>query len=182
MLDDRRLGILAALGIDVYRLRAAEAEAPPAQQPVTASAAAGVPNDRSAVAPAVDGDENAAAEGQPAEPALVLACAPGARRDARAAASLARILRAIGSSDAAAAWVEVGAGTPARAVPLAAAYLMVGADAARACSALLPLAVQDAAAIAVIADPAVAAADAAAKRALWQSLKPLARRLRAAAE
>ena len=76
--------------------------------------------------------------------------------------------------------IETAADGSLTALPEAPAYLMIGAAAARACSAHLSIERQNALMLVVIDDePAMALRDAAAKRALWQQLKPLARRLRA---
>ena len=63
-------------------------------------------------------------------------------------------------------------------VPRAAAYLVLGATLAREFGANLPAAQQNAAVIAVADEPSTSFAGAMAKRALWQSLKPIARRAR----
>ena len=144
--DARQLEVLAAIGIDVYRLRS-----PPAM--------------------------SAAAQA----PALVVACAKGDRSRADSARRLTQILRALGASDADTAWVEAAPGAPLPAVPDAPAYLMIGSEVARACSAQLPLQRQDDATIVILADIGDIGRGVTARRALWQALKPLARRLRAAA-
>lgn len=156
--DARQLAILAAIGIEVFRLRA-----PP-----------GAPADPVA-APGTTSDAGA----NPASPRLVVAAAAGLRSDARCAARIAQIVRAVGAPQSATAWIDVAAGAAATALPDAPAYLMLGAAAARACSAQMPIARQQAASIAVIDD--IGAVDSgAARRVLWQTLKPLARRLHAA--
>ena len=63
-------------------------------------------------------------------------------------------------------------------VPRAAAYLVLGAALAREFGANVPAAQQQAAVIAVADEPAASFAGGVAKRALWQSLKPIARRAR----
>ena len=60
-------------------------------------------------------------------------------------------------------------------VPSATAYLVLGAALAREFGANLPAARQHAAVIAVADEPAASFAGGMAKRALWQSLKPIAR-------
>jgi hypothetical protein len=153
MLDEaRRLEILAALGVDVYVLRDAPPPAPPALA---------VP------------DEPAR---QLSPPRLVVACAPAARIEWQPRCT--QLVRALGLAQDAVTFLSAGAAV-APPVPEAPAYLMLGAEAARACSAQLPLARQQSAAIAVVDDSAVRARDGAGKRALWSALKPLARRLRA---
>jgi len=63
-------------------------------------------------------------------------------------------------------------------IPRAAAYLVFGAALAREFGANLPAAQQNAAVIAVADEPATSFNSGMAKRALWQSLKPIARRAR----
>ena len=63
-------------------------------------------------------------------------------------------------------------------VPRAAAYLVLGAALAREFGANMPAAQQRAAVIAIADEPASSFAGGVAKRALWQSLKPIARRAR----
>jgi len=147
--EARRFEILAALGIDVYVLRAAP---PPAALPAMAVA------------------------GEPASPRLVVACAPAARIELQPRCT--QLVRALGLAQDDVAFLSAGAAV-APPVPEAPAYLMLGAEAARACSAQLPLGRQQSAAIAVVDDSAARARDGAGKRALWSALKPLARRLRA---
>jgi hypothetical protein len=158
MLDEgSRLAVLAAIGIDVYRLRAADAQG--------------------------DASRTAALAEHPAvaEPArLVVGCVNGAGRNPSLARLLPQLLRSVGVADAAARRIETAADGSLTALPEAPAYLMIGAAAARACSARLSIERQNALMLVVIEDePAMALRDAAAKRALWQQLKPLARRLRA---
>ncbi len=159
MLDEgSRLAVLAAIGIDVYRLRAADA------QGETFHAA-----EPYAEVPAV------------AEPArLVVGCANGAGRNPSLARLLPQLLRSVGIADAAVRRIETAADGSLTALPEAPAYLMIGAAAARACSAHLSIEQQNTLALVVIdAEPTTALRDAGAKRALWQQLKPLARQLRA---
>jgi hypothetical protein len=158
MLDEgSRLAVLAAIGIDVYRLRAADAQG--------------------------DASWTAALAEHPAvaEPArLVVGCVNGAGRNPSLARLLPQLLRSVGVADSAARRIETAADGSLTALPEAPAYLMIGAAAARACSAHLSIERQNALMLVVIDDePAMALRDAAAKRALWQQLKPLARRLRA---
>ena len=63
-------------------------------------------------------------------------------------------------------------------VPCAAAYLVLGASLAREFGANLPADRQKAAVIAVADEPSTSFNGGMAKRALWQSLKPIARRAR----
>ena len=158
MLDDgRRLEVLAAIGIDVYRLRATDVGAP---QPVVE-----LPRVEEAALPA-------------GRPRLVIACPGVVRRDARFARVSAQIVRALGVSASAVRWIETTADDSAP-LPDVPAYLMIGPTAARACSAHLSLEQQNTATIAVSAEGTEMFRDAVARRATWQALKPLLRRLRA---
>jgi hypothetical protein len=69
-------------------------------------------------------------------------------------------------------------GADANEIPNAAAYLVLGAALAREFGANVPAAQQQAAVIAVADEPTISFAGAMSKRALWQSLKPIARRAR----
>lgn len=156
--DARQLAILAAIGIDVYCLRGPEpAAAPPGAGELAA---------------------DAAAVGGATDVRLVIATSAGLLRDRRMAQRVAQLARAIGAAPAQTRTVDVGA--DGAALPDAPAYLMIGAAAARACSAQMPIARQQAAAIAVVDDLA-AIGGGAVRRVLWQTLKPLAWRVRAAA-
>jgi len=158
MLDEgSRLAVLAAIGIDVYRLRVVDAQG--------------------------DTSRTAALAGHPAvaEPArLVVGCGNGAGRNPSLARLLPQLLRSVGVADAAVRRIETAPDGSLAALPEAPAYLMIGAAAARACSAHLSIERQNTLMLVVIdAETATALRDVAAKRALWQQLKPLARRLRA---
>ena len=154
MLDDgRRRELLAAIGIDVYCLRGtvgAVEEARPDYGAAPATAAA----------------------------RAVIACPESVRHDARLARQLAQLVRALGLDAAEAAWVETDGDSLNSALPEVSCYLMLGAAAARACSAQLSLAQQSAATLALAGEAAAAFGDAASRRALWQTLKPVVRRLR----
>ena len=153
MLDDgRRLEILAAIGVDVYRLRAAARDA---ATPAPSGAAA---------APAAR---------------IAIVCARAARAGSSGKSPLTPILRALGVDAAAANWIETTGDGGAGTLPDLPAYLMIGAAAARAASQQLTLTQQQQATIVVTPEADALPRDAAAKRALWQALKPLARRLRA---
>jgi hypothetical protein len=71
-------------------------------------------------------------------------------------------------------WYDVGASVPDD----AAGYVVIGTEAARALGVQLSTMQQNTAIIAATAEPAALLPDGAAKRALWQVLKPVARRLR----
>jgi len=156
MLDEsRRLEVLTALGVDVYRLRGAG----------SAATAAGLPSPEPA---------------NSIEPArLVVASAHGASREPTLARLLPQILRALAVPDSAVRRVETGADGSLAQLPDATAYLMLGTATARACCAHLSIERQNAVTLAVIdGDGGAASASAGARRALWQQLKPLVRRLR----
>ena len=157
MLDEGgRLAVLAAIGIDVYRLRVSDA-----------------PGDRSRVAALA---EHSAV----AEPVrLVVGCVNGAGRNGNLARLLPQLLRSVGVADAAVRRIETAADGSLAELPRAPAYLMIGAAAARACSAHLSIEQQNTLMLVVIDDEPASLHNAAAKRTLWQQLKPLAKRLRA---
>lgn len=153
MLDDgRRRELLAAIGIDVYCLRAT---AGAVEEAAPAYAAARVTR-------------------------AVIACPAGTRSDAKLAKPFAHLVRALGLGADDAAWVETDGDRLKAALPNVSCYLMLGATAARACSAQLSLEQQTAATIAVAAESAEAFGDGPARRALWHAIKPLVRRLRTA--
>jgi hypothetical protein len=156
MLDERRRELLAAIGIESYCLRVTQAGA-------DAGLAAA---------------ESPAARDAPASVRVVIACPREVRRDARLAQPLRQLACALGVDAAAAAWVETDGDPIDAALPDVDCYLMLGAAAARACSAQLSLERQGTATIAVSAEPGELFRDAAGRRALWQSLKPLLHRLR----
>lgn len=163
MLDEgRRLEILAALGVDVYVLRVASPR-------IAAREAKTDP------APSARDAEGESAPAAVSAPRLVVACPPGTRRELQA--RCVQLVRALGLAQHDAAFLSAGS-VVAPQVPEAPAYLMLGAEAARACSAQLPLERQQGATIAIADDAWLLASDAAAKRALWSALKPLAWRLR----
>ena len=153
--DDRRLELLAAIGIDVYRLRPSAAA--PRRGAVRDGAAAPMPAAASAA------------------PSVAICCDEAARTEAWRAPRFAQLVRALGVDPAAVAWVDASTDGALPDVPC---YLMIGAAAARACSAQLSLEQQRVATIAVSADADRLFGDAPSRRALWQVLKPLARRLR----
>ncbi len=152
MMDATRLRLLEAMGIDVYALRAREAA------PVRAAA-------------------SAAAE-TPARLAVV--CARGVRGDARLARLFAQLPYTVGLADTAIEWLEADANGELAGVGDAPAYLVLGAAMARALGVQLSTMQQSTVTIAVTAEPAQLPGAAADKRALWQAMKPIVRRLRGA--
>ena len=162
MLDEsQRLEVLAAIGIDVYRLRST------ARDVATAAVAPGF-------------DSNAPADpGAESEAGLVVVCPHGARAEARLARQFVQLPQALGIAASRLTWIDTPADGTLAELPAAPAYLLVGSSAARACAAHLSLTQQSQATIAVCAEPQELLAGAQSSRVLWQVLKPLARRLRA---
>jgi hypothetical protein len=158
MLDEgRRLQVLAAMGVDVYQLRGVRGGA---------TAAAPAPTERSATIP----DTGVG---------VVAVCARGVRAEPRLARLFAQLPHALGIAASRMTWIEMSADGTLAALPAAPAYLLIGSAAARAGAVHLPLTRQNQATIAVCAEPQELLAGAQARRALWQVIKPLARRLRA---
>lgn len=121
---------------------------------------------RTAAAPASSHDDAAVSHG---------IVAVIGRRQAVPARLPAQLPRALGIAPARLQWWDVGA------APLpenAAAYVAIGTEAARSLGVQLSTMQQNATVIAATAEPAVLLRDGAARRALWQILKPVARRLR----
>jgi hypothetical protein len=159
MLDEgRRLQVLAAMGVDVYLLRGVRDGASPAATALPA----GVRESASAAAASV-----------------VAVCARGVRAELRIARLFANLPRALGIAPSLLTWVEMSADETLPALPDVPCYLFVGTATARVCAAQLSLTQQNQATIAVCAEPQELLAGAPARRALWQVIKPLARRLRA---
>lgn len=162
MLDEgRRLQVLAAIGVDVYRLRGARDAA------VAAASALEAPP------VTIAGSADAAGVG------VVAVCARGARAEPRLSRLFGQLPGALGIAASRLTWIEMSADGTLTGLPAAPAYLLVGSSAARAGAAHLSLTQQHEATIAVCAEPHELLADAQARRVLWQILKPLARRLRA---
>jgi len=136
--EAQRVSMLQTMGIDVYRLRAADVRLPAADALVSALKIAGV-------------------------------CVS----DAVPARLRGQLSRALGAPDDSVHWCNVGDGVPDD----AAAYVVIGTEAARALGVQLSTMQQNTAIIAATAEPAALLRDAAAKRALWQILKPVAHRL-----
>lgn len=152
-LDARRAGILAAMGVEVYRLRAHDVPASPALQPIEAQAAA---NDA---------------------PRVLLVCTQGDRRDSRLARLYAQLPRALAVEASAIGWCEADASGELAAPPPAPAYLVFGSPMARSLGTHLSTLQQRESVIAVTEESAQLPGGAAGKRALWQVLKPIAHAL-----
>lgn len=170
MMDARRLAMLEAMGIDVLALRARTHASVPAQTPL-ADAASDWGNQTGA------GASNATDAAR--SPRLCIVCAHGVRSDVRLKGFFAQIARALALDAAALGWLEADAASVLPAPPAASAYLVLGSALVPAFGAQLATAQQNAAVIAVSDDAADLPGDAAGKRALWQALKPIARRLAA---
>ena len=97
------------------------------------------------------------------------------RRGALPATFKAQLPRALGIAAPRVQWYDVSATDLPE---TAAAYVVIGTEAARALGAQLSTMRQNAALIATTAEPADLLRGGAGKRALWQILKPVARRLR----
>jgi hypothetical protein len=119
----------------------------------------------------------ASAPAQRTQPRVAVVCARGIRADARLARVFKHLPQTLGVAPAAIEWLEADADGKLAVATEAIAYLVFGAAMARALGVQLSTMQQNTAAIAVTADPALLPGTAADKRALWQVLKPLARRL-----
>ena len=97
------------------------------------------------------------------------------KRDAISARLQAQLPRALGIANERVQWGDVSA---AHLPGNAAAYVVIGTAGARALGVHLSTMQHNATVIAATAEPAALLRDGAAKRALWQILKPVARRLR----
>ena len=147
--EAQRRSVLTAMGIDVYLLRGGTAHAP-------ATTGAGAAPQEAA--------------------GLIVACAGG---DEGGSARLRNLLPlALGIEPGRVRWIEADARGNLPEVPNAAAYLALGAAMPRALGAHLSTMQQNSATIAAADDATLSLRDALSKRALWQALKPLARRLR----
>ena len=162
MTDATRLRLLQAMGIDVYVPRTQ-----------AASGLAVFPSEANA-------GETAAASVAQDGVALVVVH-PRAMRDAvRFAHFFQHLPHALGIGAEAIAWCDVDAEGRLADVIQADSYLVLGAAAARALGAQLSTVQQGTATIAVTAESAQLLGSVADKRALWQALKPIARRVREA--
>ena len=147
--ETQRRRLLDVMGIDVYVLRA-----PPASAATPIFAVAAV------------------------NEILVVACArdPG---DAQTARLRAALPLALGIDATRIQWLQASAGGALPPPPAAAAYLALGAEMPRALGVHLSTMQQNSAVIAAADAPSACLRDGLSRRALWQALKPVARRLRA---
>jgi len=95
-------------------------------------------------------------------------------KEATALRFKAQLPRALGIAEDHLQWCDVGAPVPGD----AGAYVVIGTEAARALGAQLSTMQQNRSLIATTAEPSDLLRGGAAKRALWQVLKPIARRVR----
>ncbi|MEP6940233.1 MAG: hypothetical protein ABI846_10745 [Rudaea sp.] len=174
MAEPGRSQVLAAMGIEVLRLRGSGERSLPTDRAGTPAAAA---TDLSA--PAISTTDASAPHA--AAPRVLIVCAQGHRADARTARMVAQLPRALGTSAASIVWCEADARGDVTAPPHVPAYLVLGNAMAHALGAQLPTTQQRAAVIAVIGEPDALPADGSGKRGLWQALKPIARALRESA-
>jgi hypothetical protein len=156
MIDATRLRTLEAMGIDVYALRVGKITRPDVVL--------------------VEATQNRAAEAR-AVRRLIVVCAQGVRSDVRLARWFKYLPQTFGIGAGAIEWLEADASGALASAEEAPAYLVLGAAMARALGVQLSTMQQSTATIAVSADPARLPGGAADKRALWQALKPIARRL-----
>ncbi len=156
--EAQRLQTLAAMGIDVYLLRTRGAAGGG-----EAAAEAGLPL------------QAPVAEAKAESLALVVACAQGGDADTpRLRTTLPLVL---GISATRIVWIEPDVAGALAPPPPAPAYLALGADVARALGEQLSTMQQKSAVIAVADAPHACMDNGLARRALWQALKPIARRL-----
>lgn len=158
MIDATRLRMLEAMGVDVYALRA-RATATHVASPAQNSA------------------------GTVAQSALRLAVvsAKGVRGAERLARLFKHLPQTFGVAPGMIEWIEADADGELAGATDAPAYLVFGAAMARALGVQLSTMQQSTVTIAVTAEPAQLLGTPADKRALWQTLKPVARRLRGGA-
>jgi hypothetical protein len=146
-MDSQRLAMLEAMGVDVYFLRTSV-------------------DSQTALAPAAGAGVD-----------LVVACAAPTAAD-RHGARLRKLLpHALGLAPDRIGWIEPDAAGELLPPPPARAYLVLGATLTRSLGVHLSTTQQNTAVIAVADEPAVSLRDGLSKRALWQALKPVARRL-----
>jgi len=156
VIDATRLRLLEAMGIDVYALRSRHEPSP-----------GDASSERTRIS---------AAETQPVR--LLVVCPQGVRGDARLARLFRCLPQTFGIGVDAIRWLEADESGGIASAEDSPAYLVLGAAMARALGVQLSAMQQSTATIAVTADPARLPGGAADRRALWQALKPIARRLR----
>ena len=148
--DPQRGQMLAAMGIDVYVLRTANASRAPSAAAETATE-------------------------------WLIVAASGAVMKSTQCAQLRKSLPfMIGLTDDCVRWIAADTANAIDSLPSARAYLVFGAALARSLGAQLSTTQQNSAVIAVADEPAISFGTAMSRRALWQTLKPIARRAREA--
>ncbi len=146
--ESQRRDLLAAMGIDVYVLRTAQAAMTPSTGPVS------------------DGE-------------WLIVAAPDAAMKSIQCAQLRKSLPSIiGVASDKVRWIVADSANSFDCVPSARAYLVLGATLARSLGAHLSAKQQSDAILAFADEPAISLSNTMAKRALWQTLKPIARRAR----
>ncbi|HZP68028.1 MAG TPA: hypothetical protein VFB32_17125 [Rudaea sp.] len=108
---------------------------------------------------------------------LVVACAGDAARTPAAGRLREALPRALGLAADRVRWIEADMSGTLPAPPEAPAYLALGAAMPRALGVHMSTMQQNSAIVAVADAPAACLGSAAGKRALWQALRPIARRL-----
>jgi DNA polymerase III psi subunit len=146
--EPQRRDLLAAMGIDVYVLRTAQA----AMTPSTAAVS--------------DGEW------------LIVAASDAAMKSIQCAQLRKSLPSIIGVASDKVRWIVAESANSFDSVPLARAYLVLGAALARSLGAHLSAKQQNDALFAFADEPAISLNNTMAKRALWQTLKPIARRAR----
>ena len=144
--EAQRRDMLAAMGIEIYVLRAASA-------------------------PTI-GDAKADGEW------LIVAASDAVMKSPQCAHLRKSLPIVLGMTAERIRWLVADAGNSFDAVPLAHAYLVLGAALARSLGAHLSATQQNTSVIAVADEPSISFVDSMSKRALWQTLKPIARRAR----
>ncbi len=148
--DSRRRELLVAMGIDVYVLRGSESALSRASKTSVASEW------------------------------LVVAAGEAAMKSTQCAQLRKALPAAVGISADRIRWLTADESASFDSVPAARAYLVLGSALARSLGAHLSAKQQNASVIAVADEPAHSYSSAMSKRALWQTLKPIARRIRVA--
>jgi hypothetical protein len=146
--EAQRRGMLAAMGIDIYVLRGAQANRAGSTPPIFA------------------GDW------------LIVAASDAVMKSTQCAQLRKSLPSILGLPTDRIRWLAADAENSFDSVPTANAYLVLGAPLARSLGAHLSATQQNASVIAVADEPALSFGSAMSKRALWQTLKPIARRAR----
>jgi hypothetical protein len=146
--ESQRRDMLAAMGIDVYLLRGAQANRADSAAPISVNEW------------------------------LVVAASDAVMKSTQCAQLRKSLPSILGLTTDRIRWLAADAENSFDSVPTANAYLVLGAPLARSLGAHLSATQQNAAVIAVADEPALSFGSAMSKRALWQTLKPIARRAR----